>query len=101
LVAMGKAHCQIAELQETFAKEFHETLIEPLEKFRDEFREYEQLRKKLESRRCVPRQVLSASAYSLVSYRLTLDAALSKTEKVKKEKDKKDAEEELMKARLR
>ena len=100
MVALGKAHCQIAELQETFAKEFHETLIEPLEKFRDEFREYEQLRKKLESRRYAPGAV-TFHVLTRILYRLTLDAALSKSEKVKKEKEKKDAEEELMKARLR
>ncbi|KAJ7585082.1 hypothetical protein C8J56DRAFT_1166265 [Mycena floridula] len=83
LVKFGRAHCQIATLQETFAINFHDTFFMSLEKFQDDIREYEHQRKKLESRR------------------LTLDAAIAKADKAKngkKDKDKKEAEEEMQTA---
>jgi hypothetical protein len=83
LVKLGRAHCRIATLQEAYALTFKDTFISSLDKFMDDIREYEVLRKKLESRR------------------LTLDSALTKTEKAKKDKDKQEAEEELAKAQAR
>ncbi|KAI3608785.1 bar domain-containing protein [Moniliophthora roreri] len=86
LVKLGRAHCKIATLQEAYALTFRDTYFASIEKFGDELKEYDQMRKRLESRR------------------LSYDAALSKAEKIKnskKEKDRKEAEEELEKAKAR
>ncbi|KAF9265080.1 BAR-domain-containing protein [Marasmius fiardii PR-910] len=86
LVKLGRAHCRVAALQEGYALTFRDTYMTSVEKFGDEIKEYDHLRKKLDSRR------------------LSYDAALSKLEKVKhhkKEKERRDAEEELDKAQAR
>ncbi|KAG7087381.1 hypothetical protein E1B28_013354 [Marasmius oreades] len=86
LVKLGRAHCKVATLQEGFALTFRDTYMATIEKFGDEIKEYEHLRKKLDSRR------------------LSYDAAVSKVEKMKhnkKEKDRRDAEEDLEKAQAR
>ncbi|KAJ7306999.1 hypothetical protein DFH08DRAFT_900973 [Mycena albidolilacea] len=86
LVTLGRAHCKVAKLQEAFAQSFHDTFMASLVRFAEDIKDYEALRKKLESRR------------------LSLDAANAKAEKVKnskKEKERKDAEEEKERARFR
>ncbi|EGO02912.1 hypothetical protein SERLA73DRAFT_165839 [Serpula lacrymans var. lacrymans S7.3] len=86
LVKMGRAHCKVATLQEAYALTFNDTFISSCQKFGDDIKDYEHQRKKLESRR------------------LSYDAAITKAEKLKsskKEKDKKEAEEELQRCRLR
>ncbi|KAK0197359.1 BAR-domain-containing protein [Armillaria mellea] len=86
LVKLGRAHCKIATLQEAYALTFHDTYIASLESFSNEIKEYEHQRKKLESRR------------------LSLDAALTKQDKLKsskKEKDKVEADEEVERAQAR
>ncbi|KAK0483375.1 BAR-domain-containing protein [Armillaria novae-zelandiae] len=86
LVKLGRAHCKIATLQEAYALTFRDTYIASLESFGNEVKEYEHQRKKLESRR------------------LSLDAALTKQEKLKnskKEKDKVEADEEVERAQAR
>ncbi|KAF7975976.1 hypothetical protein HWV62_8122 [Athelia sp. TMB] len=84
----GQAHSKVATLQEAYALTFQDTFLSSLKGFSEEIKDYEHQRKKLESRR------------------LSYDAAISKLEKVKsakkeKEKDRKEAEDELQTARLR
>ncbi|KAJ7913976.1 hypothetical protein B0H13DRAFT_2659425 [Mycena leptocephala] len=86
LVTLGRAHCKVATLQEAFAQSFHDSFMASLVRFADDIKEYEALRKKLESRR------------------LSFDAATAKHEKLKngkKEKERKDAEEEMARAKSR
>ena len=54
-------------------------MISSIDRFLEDIKEYEALRKKLESRR------------------LTLDAAITKLDKAKKDKDKKEREDKLRK----
>ncbi|KAF8908799.1 hypothetical protein CPB85DRAFT_767226 [Mucidula mucida] len=86
LVKLGRAHCKIATLQEAYALTFQDTYTASLEQFINEVKEYEQQRKRLESRR------------------LSYDAALAKQEKLKnskKDKDRKEADEEADRAQAR
>lgn len=54
LVKLGRAHCKIATLQEAYALTFKDTFITSMERFKEEIKEYEVLKKtKLETRRCV------------------------------------------------
>ncbi len=53
LVKLGRAHCKIATLQEAYALTFQDTYTASLEQFINEVKEYEQQRKRLESRRYV------------------------------------------------
>lgn len=54
LTNLGKAHCKVATLQEAYAVTFQDTFLSSIEKFGDEIREYDQVKKKLESRRYDP-----------------------------------------------
>ncbi|KAG6868478.1 hypothetical protein C0993_002243 [Termitomyces sp. T159_Od127] len=86
LVKFGRAHCKAAALQEAFALTLKDTFLSSLDKYTSEIKDYETQRKKLESRR------------------LSYDAAVNKFEKVKngkKDKEKREAEEEMEKARDR
>ncbi|KIL60739.1 hypothetical protein M378DRAFT_13983 [Amanita muscaria Koide BX008] len=86
LVKLGRSHCKIATLQEAFASTVKTTFLTFLSRFEEEIKEYDAMRKKLESRR------------------LSYDAALAKTEKnknSKKEKERREAEEELERAQYR
>ena len=53
LVKLGRAHCKVATLQEAFALTFKDTFLASIERFREDIKEYEVLRKKLDSRRSV------------------------------------------------
>lgn len=53
MIKFGRAHCKIATLQEAYALTFKDTFIKSLNKFRDEIKELELLKKKLENRRYV------------------------------------------------
>ncbi|KAG9310889.1 hypothetical protein JVU11DRAFT_8747 [Chiua virens] len=88
LIAMGRAHCKIATLQEAYGLTFRDTFIASCERYAQDIKDYEYQRKKLESRR------------------LSYDAATSKLDKIKngkkeKEKEKREAEDELQRCRLR
>ena len=88
LVSLGRAHCQIATLQEAFSVLFGGTYLASLQRAEDDIKEYQAQRKKLESRR------------------LAYDAAIVKAEKMRnskkeKEKDKMDAEDEYLRAKFR
>ncbi|OJA13298.1 hypothetical protein AZE42_07679 [Rhizopogon vesiculosus] len=88
LVKLGRAHCKIATLQEAYALTFQDTFITSCQNFAQDIKDYEHQRKKLESRR------------------LSYDAAITKLEKIKcgkkeKEKERREAEEELQRSRLR
>ena len=54
LVSLGRAHCNIATLQESFALTFEETYLTAVRQSEDEIKEYQMQRKKLECRRWVP-----------------------------------------------
>ncbi|KAH0834161.1 hypothetical protein J3R83DRAFT_11467 [Lanmaoa asiatica] len=88
LVSLGRAHCKIATLQEAYGLTFQDTFITSYEKFAQDIKDYEYQRKKLDSRR------------------LSYDAAITKLEKIKsckkeKEKERREAEDELQRCRLR
>ncbi|KAJ3480054.1 hypothetical protein NLI96_g8628 [Meripilus lineatus] len=89
LVSLGRAHCQIATLQETFAISFEDTYLKAIKRSEADIKEYQNERKKLESRR------------------LSYDAALAKYEKLKdnknskKDKERREAEDEYELAKLR
>lgn len=86
LTSYGRARCRVAAQQEIFAVTFADSFLSYLQRAIAELDEYSAQRKKLESRR------------------LTLDAAISKAERAptfKKEKDRKEAEEELELAKER
>ncbi|KAF9221816.1 BAR-domain-containing protein [Gyrodon lividus] len=88
LVKLGRAHCKIATLQEAYALTLQDTFIASCEKFGQDIKDYEHQRKKLDSRR------------------LSYDAAISKVEKIRnsrkeKEKERREAEDELQSCRLR
>ena len=51
LVRLGRAHTTIAEMQQTFGTQFKDTFIAAIEQFKEEIKEYEGLRKQLDSRR--------------------------------------------------
>jgi hypothetical protein len=53
LVKLGRAHCKIATLQEAYALTFKDTFITSMERFNEEIKEYELLKKELETRRYV------------------------------------------------
>ncbi|TFK85604.1 BAR-domain-containing protein [Polyporus arcularius HHB13444] len=81
LVSFGRAHCNIASLQESYALTLEETYLTAVRQSEDEIKEYQAQRKKLESRR------------------LSYDAAVAKLEKLKtakkvQEKDREEAQEE-------
>ncbi|KAI0819800.1 BAR-domain-containing protein [Trametes gibbosa] len=81
LVSFGRAHCNIAALQESYALTFEESYLTTVRQSEDDIKEYQAQRKKLESRR------------------LSYDAATGKLEKLKhakkvQEKDREEAEEE-------
>ncbi|TCD66638.1 hypothetical protein EIP91_001105 [Steccherinum ochraceum] len=86
LVGLGKAHCKLATLQETFAMTFEDTFLASVVRTAEEIKEYQKERKKLDSRR------------------LTYDAAIAKLDKFKgskKEKEKTEAEDEYERAKDR
>ncbi|KAF8127618.1 hypothetical protein EV363DRAFT_1298060 [Boletus edulis] len=88
LVALGRAHCKIATLQEAYGLMFQDTFVVSCERFAQDIKDYEHQRKKLDSRR------------------LSYDAAKTKLEKIKsnkkeKEKERREAEDELQRCRLR
>ena len=53
LVNLGRAHSTVAELQQTFGHQFKDTFIAAIEQFKEEIKEYEGLRKQLDTRRYV------------------------------------------------
>ncbi|KAG6816838.1 hypothetical protein H0H87_002487 [Tephrocybe sp. NHM501043] len=74
LVKLGRAHCKVATLQEAYALTLRDTFLASLEKFTDDIKE------------------------------LSYDAAVAKYEKLKsgkKEKEKREAEDEMERARDR
>ncbi|KAH7096170.1 BAR-domain-containing protein [Auriculariales sp. MPI-PUGE-AT-0066] len=84
LVKYGRAHLKLAALQETYAGALAEGFINNIERTMDDITEYQAQRKKLDSRR------------------LTYDAALTKASKqYKKEKEQKEAEQEVATAKER
>ncbi|KAI0776612.1 hypothetical protein BD413DRAFT_225051 [Trametes elegans] len=88
LVSLGRAHCTIASLQESFAATFEESYLSAIRQSEDEIKEYQVQRKKLESRR------------------LSYDAAVVKVEKLKHakkptDKEREEVEEEYESAKSR
>ncbi|KAF7291627.1 BAR domain-containing protein [Mycena chlorophos] len=88
LVSLGRAQCKVAKFQESYAESFADSFMGSLVRFAEDVKEFEALRKKLDSRR------------------LSLDAAVSKYEKLKnskkdKDRERKDAEEDMNHAKMR
>lgn len=107
LVALGRAHCKIAMLQEAYGLTFQDTFIASCEKFAQNIKDYEYQRKKLDSRRWVDGCCNGRSLCLFpIARRLSYDAAINKLEKLKgckkeKEKERREAEDELQRCRLR
>ncbi|KAL5520232.1 hypothetical protein ACEPAG_9445 [Sanghuangporus baumii] len=84
LAIFGRARCKTAAIQNIYAVTLNESFLAYLERSKAKLEGYVAQRKKLESRR------------------LAYDAAITRADKVyKKEKDKKEAEEELARAKAR
>ncbi|TFK37555.1 hypothetical protein BDQ12DRAFT_666840 [Crucibulum laeve] len=86
LVNLGRAHCQVATLQEAYALTFKDTFMSSIQGLSEEIKEYEAVKRKLESKR------------------LSYDAAVNKLEKLKgskKDKDRREAEDEMERAKQR
>lgn len=84
LAMFGRARCKISAIQNIYAVTLTDTFLAFLERSKAKLEAYAAQRKKLESRR------------------LALDAAITKAEKnYRKEKDRKEAEEELARAKAR
>ncbi|KAL5525396.1 hypothetical protein ACEPAF_9266 [Sanghuangporus sanghuang] len=84
LAIFGRARCKTAAIQNIYAVTLNESFLAYLERSKAKLEGYAAQRKKLESRR------------------LAYDAAIARTDKIyKKEKDKKEAEEELARAKAR
>jgi hypothetical protein len=66
LVKLGRAHCKVATLQEAFALTFKDTFLASIERFKEDIKEYEALRKKLDSRRSVCGLIILARGSSRV-----------------------------------
>jgi hypothetical protein len=50
-VKLGRAHCKVATLQEAYALTLKDTFLASMDQFKEDIKEYEALRKKLDSRR--------------------------------------------------
>lgn len=64
LVQLGRAHCKIASLQEEYAVAVKDTFLASMDRFKEDIKEYELIKKKVENRRCVTPTLLN---YRLVS----------------------------------
>jgi hypothetical protein len=51
LVKLGRAHCKVATLQEAYALTLKDTFLASMDHFKEDIKEYEILRKKLDSKR--------------------------------------------------
>ena len=49
---LGRAHCKVATLQEAFALTLKDTFMASMDRFKEDIKEYEILRKKLDSKKC-------------------------------------------------
>ncbi|KAI0276054.1 hypothetical protein BGY98DRAFT_740303 [Russula aff. rugulosa BPL654] len=88
LIIFGRAFCNIATAQEALGRSLGSSLIVSLQRFLDQVKDYEAEKKKLETRR------------------LNRDAAMKQVERVEnnkkaKEKDRREAQEELEKSEFR
>ncbi|KAI0297976.1 hypothetical protein BC826DRAFT_139422 [Russula brevipes] len=88
LTVFGRAFCNVATAQEALGRSLGSALIVALQRFLDQIKDYEAERKKLETRR------------------LNRDAAMKQVERLEsnkkaKEKDRREAEDELEKSELR
>ena len=108
LVKLGRAHCKVATLQEAYALTLKDTFLASMDQFKGDIKEYEILRKKLDSKRYLSHHLFCYNFFAKPSLtsRLTYDAAVTKYEKVinnkkEKEKDKIEAEDELDRAKQR
>lgn len=51
LIALGRAHCKLATLQEAYGLTFRDTFIASCEKYAQDIKDYEYQRRQLDSRR--------------------------------------------------
>lgn len=105
LVTLGRAHCKIATLQEAYALTLRDTFLTSCEQLLQDIKDYEHQRKKLDSRRYISIQYQVTNASLIFAYRSSYDAAISKLDRIKsskkeKEKERREADDELQKSRL-
>jgi hypothetical protein len=50
-VKLGRAHCKVATLQEAYALTLKDTFLASMDQSKEDIKEYEALRKRLDSRR--------------------------------------------------
>jgi hypothetical protein len=50
-VKLGRAHCKVATLQEAYALTLKDTFMTSMDQFKEDIKEYEALRKKLDSKK--------------------------------------------------
>jgi hypothetical protein len=105
LVSFGRAFCNVATAQEALGRSLAGSFIAALQRFVDQIKDYEADRKKLETRRC-ERTRSPVWALIRISHRLNKDAAMKQVERLEnnkkaKEKDRREAEEELEKSESR
>lgn len=107
LVRFGRGFCNIATAQEALGRSLGSTFIIALQRFLDQIKDYEIERKKLETRRWERiRSLVSGGRLISSSHRLNKDAAMKQVERLEnnkktKEKDLREAQEELNKSEFR
>jgi hypothetical protein len=50
-VKLGRAHCKVATLQEAYALTLKDTFLASMDQFKEDIKDYEVLRKKLDSKK--------------------------------------------------
>ena len=108
LVTFGRAFCNVATAQEALGRSLGSSVIIALHRFIDQINDYEVERKKLETRRWESMHCLRRESLPLIMplQRLNRDAAMKQFERMEsnkkaKEKDRREAQEELEKAEFR
>ncbi|KAF5329774.1 hypothetical protein D9619_009134 [Psilocybe cf. subviscida] len=86
LVQLGRAHCKIASMQEEYAVAVKDTFLASMDRFKEDIKEYELIKKKVENRRVIAE---------------TATAKFEKLQNGKKEKEKREAEDEMERAKQR
>ncbi len=107
LVRFGRAFCNVATAQEALGRSLASTFVIAIQRFLDQIKDYEVERKKLETRRWERiRSLVSGGPLIASPHRLNKDAALKQVERLEnnkktKEKDLREAQEELDKSEFR
>ena len=60
---LGRAHCKVATLQEAYALTLKDTFMASMDQFKEDIKEYEALRKKLDSKKYLGPSLFRYSFY--------------------------------------